>query len=41
VRELGEDPEDIGRRCRSDLARGYDEDGGKNKQRRAKKGGRP
>ena len=38
AKELGEDPEDIERRCRSDFAEGYDEDGGKTKQRKAKKG---
>ena len=37
AKELGEDPEDIERRCRSDLASGYD-DGGKTKQRKAKQG---
>ena len=40
AKELGEDPEEIERRCRSDLARGYD-DGGKTKQRKAKKSNRP
>ena len=40
VRELGEDPEDIERRCRSGLARGYDDDG-KSKQRKTRKGNQP
>ncbi len=40
AKELGEDPEDIERRCRSALASGYD-DGGKTKQRKAKQANRP
>jgi arylsulfatase A-like enzyme len=38
VKELGEDPEDVERRCRLDLAKGYDD--GKSKKHNIKKGKR-
>ena len=39
VKELGEDPEETEKRCRADLARGYDL-GGKEKKPKGKKGER-